>query len=191
MCHSSKWAGCILYCKSFQDYVYTKYSTIGFQILTDILCKRLPEPAEFPYSALFLFMTSTAASCALSVSAAEPYSLNILTQMVPGTGGMRGGIPMATPGLLSAAIKVTDRPVTQQGLSGMKTGMKGKCGVMPAQSLHTFLCLMSGWTHTLHHQRPDLSVSSCPPPASSPPPPSSKGPQRQILDKSYYLGLLR
>lgn len=48
---------------------------------------------------------------------------------------------MAVPGVLSAQIKVTDRPVTQQGLSGMKTGMKG--------------------------------------------------PQRQILDKSYYLGLLR
>lgn len=47
--------------------------------------------------------------------------------MVPGTSGhpgMRGGIP--TPGVLSAPIKVTDRPVTQQGLSGMKTGMKGK-----------------------------------------------------------------
>lgn len=54
---------------------------------------------------------------------------------------MRGGVPISTPGVLSAQIKVTDRPVTQQGLSGMKTGMKG--------------------------------------------------PQRQILDKSYYLGLLR
>ncbi|XP_037389530.1 intraflagellar transport protein 74 homolog isoform X1 [Pygocentrus nattereri] len=64
------------------------------------------------------------------------------TGMVPGTGrpGTRGG-PIATPGVLSAQIKVTDRPVTQQGLSGMKTG--------------------------------------------------GKGPQRQILDKSYYLGLLR
>uniref|UniRef100_A0A665VM08 Intraflagellar transport 74 n=1 Tax=Echeneis naucrates TaxID=173247 RepID=A0A665VM08_ECHNA len=64
--------------------------------------------------------------------------------MVPGTSGhpgTRGGISVATPGVLSAQIKVTDRPVTQQGLSGMKTGMKG--------------------------------------------------PQRQILDKSYYLGLLR
>ncbi|XP_008436706.1 intraflagellar transport protein 74 homolog isoform X3 [Poecilia reticulata] len=62
--------------------------------------------------------------------------------MVPTTSGhpgMRGAIP--SPGVLSAAIKVADRPVTQQGLSGMKTGMKG--------------------------------------------------PQRQILDKSYYLGLLR
>ena len=46
--------------------------------------------------------------------------------MVPGTGrpGTRGG-PIATPGVLSAQIKVADRPVTQQGLSGMKTGMKG------------------------------------------------------------------
>uniref|UniRef100_A0A673ZAM1 Intraflagellar transport 74 n=1 Tax=Salmo trutta TaxID=8032 RepID=A0A673ZAM1_SALTR len=62
--------------------------------------------------------------------------------MVPGTGrpGTRGGA-LGTPGVLSAQIKVADRPVTQQGLSGMKTGMKG--------------------------------------------------PQRQILDKSYYLGLLR
>ncbi|XP_062340812.1 intraflagellar transport protein 74 homolog [Osmerus eperlanus] len=71
-------------------------------------------------------------------------AIRVGTGMVPGTGvrpGTRGG-PIATPGvLLSAQIKVTDRPVTQQGLSGMKTGMKG--------------------------------------------------PQRQILDKSYYLGLLR
>uniref|UniRef100_A0A673AJB1 Intraflagellar transport 74 n=1 Tax=Sphaeramia orbicularis TaxID=375764 RepID=A0A673AJB1_9TELE len=73
-----------------------------------------------------------------------PTAIRVGTGMVPGTGGhsaMRGGIPIATPGVLSAQIKVTDRPVTQQGLSGMKTGMKG--------------------------------------------------PQRQILDKSYYLGLLR
>nr|XP_046226601.1 intraflagellar transport protein 74 homolog [Scatophagus argus]XP_046226602.1 intraflagellar transport protein 74 homolog [Scatophagus argus] len=70
-----------------------------------------------------------------------PTAIRVATGMVPGTSGMRGGIPVATPGILSAPIKVTDRPVTQQGLSGMKTGMKG--------------------------------------------------PQRQILDKSYYLGLLR
>lgn len=52
-----------------------------------------------------------------------------LMQMVPGTSGLpgtRGGIPVAAPGVLSAPIKVTDRPVTQQGLSGMKTGMKGR-----------------------------------------------------------------
>ncbi|KAF5912841.1 hypothetical protein HPG69_007834 [Diceros bicornis minor] len=63
-------------------------------------------------------------------------------QMPPGTArpGSRGG-PIGTGGVLSSQIKVADRPVTQQGLSGMKTGMKG--------------------------------------------------PQRQILDKSYYLGLLR
>ncbi|XP_076139294.1 intraflagellar transport protein 74 homolog [Alosa pseudoharengus] len=69
-------------------------------------------------------------------------AVRVGTGMVPGTGrpGTRGG-PIATPGVLSAQIKVADRPVTQQGLSGMKTGMKG--------------------------------------------------PQRQILDKSYYLGLLR
>ncbi|XP_041823560.1 intraflagellar transport protein 74 homolog [Melanotaenia boesemani] len=71
-----------------------------------------------------------------------PTAIRVATALVPGTSGqpgMRGGIP--NPGVLSAPIKVTDRPVTQQGLSGMKTGMKG--------------------------------------------------PQRQILDKSYYLGLLR
>uniref|UniRef100_A0A3P8VCZ6 Intraflagellar transport 74 n=1 Tax=Cynoglossus semilaevis TaxID=244447 RepID=A0A3P8VCZ6_CYNSE len=73
-----------------------------------------------------------------------PTAIRVATGMVPGTSGhpgMRVGIPIATPGVLSAQIRVTDRPVTQQGLSGMKTGMKG--------------------------------------------------PQRQILDKSYYLGLLR
>ncbi|XP_014849736.1 PREDICTED: intraflagellar transport protein 74 homolog [Poecilia mexicana] len=71
-----------------------------------------------------------------------PTAIRVPTGMVPTTSGhpgMRGAIP--SPGVLSAAIKVADRPVTQQGLSGMKTGMKG--------------------------------------------------PQRQILDKSYYLGLLR
>ncbi|XP_041817473.1 intraflagellar transport protein 74 homolog [Chelmon rostratus] len=73
-----------------------------------------------------------------------PTAIRVATGMVPGTSGhpgMRGGVPITTPGVLSAPIKVTERPVTQQGLSGMKTGMKG--------------------------------------------------PQRQILDKSYYLGLLR
>ncbi|KAI5089138.1 intraflagellar transport protein 74-like [Silurus meridionalis] len=69
-------------------------------------------------------------------------AIRVGTGVVPSTGrpGTRAG-PIATPGVLSAQIKVTDRPVTQQGLSGMKTG--------------------------------------------------GKGPQRQILDKSYYLGLLR
>ncbi|XP_028290795.1 intraflagellar transport protein 74 homolog [Gouania willdenowi] len=67
---------------------------------------------------------------------APPTAIRVGTGMVPGTGshtGMRASLP--------PAIKVTDRPVTQQGLSGMKTAIKG--------------------------------------------------PQRQILDKSYYLGLLR
>ncbi|XP_067295910.1 intraflagellar transport protein 74 homolog isoform X1 [Pseudorasbora parva] len=70
-------------------------------------------------------------------------AIRVGTAAAPGTArpGSRGGLIMATPGVLSAQIKVADRPVTQQGLSGMKTGMKG--------------------------------------------------PQRQILDKSYYLGLLR
>ncbi|NWV39314.1 IFT74 protein, partial [Grantiella picta] len=54
--------------------------------------------------------------------------------------GSRGG--SSTPGgVLSSQIKVADRPVTQQGLSGIKTAVKG--------------------------------------------------PQRQIMDKTYYLGVLR
>lgn len=69
-------------------------------------------------------------------------NIRVATGMPPGTArpGSRGG-PIGTSGVLSSQIKVADRPVTQQGLSGMKTGIKG--------------------------------------------------PQRQILDKSYYLGLLR
>ncbi|OCT97808.1 intraflagellar transport protein 74 homolog [Xenopus laevis] len=71
-----------------------------------------------------------------------PTASRLTTAMVPGSArpGTRGG-PMGTGGVLSAQIKVADRPVTQQGLSGMKTAMKG--------------------------------------------------PQRQIMDKSYFLGLLR
>lgn len=69
-------------------------------------------------------------------------AVRVSTATGPGSArpGSRSG-PGASPGVLSAQIKVADRPVTQQGLSGMKTGIKG--------------------------------------------------PQRQILDKSYYLGLLR
>ncbi|NXU95128.1 IFT74 protein, partial [Xiphorhynchus elegans] len=52
----------------------------------------------------------------------------------------RGGSSTAG-GILASQIKVADRPVTQQGLSGIKTAMKG--------------------------------------------------PQRQIMDKTYYLGMLR
>ncbi len=50
-----------------------------------------------------------------------------MRQTVPGSArpGSRSG-PGASPGVLSAQIKVADRPVTQQGLSGMKTGIKGK-----------------------------------------------------------------
>ncbi|XP_015277900.1 PREDICTED: intraflagellar transport protein 74 homolog, partial [Gekko japonicus] len=51
------------------------------------------------------------------------------------------GVPIGTGVVFSSQIKVADRPVTQQGLSGMKTGMKG--------------------------------------------------PQRQVMDRSYYLGVLR
>ncbi|XP_070257110.1 intraflagellar transport protein 74 homolog isoform X4 [Myotis yumanensis] len=69
-------------------------------------------------------------------------NIRVATGISPGTArpGSRGGL-IGTGGVLSSQIKVADRPVTQQGLSGMKTGIKG--------------------------------------------------PQRQILDKSYYLGLLR
>ncbi|XP_074850151.1 intraflagellar transport protein 74 homolog [Carettochelys insculpta] len=71
-----------------------------------------------------------------------PSAARLGTGMAPGTSrpGTRGGL-ISTGGVLSSQIKVADRPVTQQGLSGMKTGVKG--------------------------------------------------PQRQIMDKSYYLGLLR
>ncbi|NXH30256.1 IFT74 protein, partial [Myiagra hebetior] len=54
--------------------------------------------------------------------------------------GSRSG-SLTPGGVLSSQIKVADRPVTQQGLSGIKTAMKG--------------------------------------------------PQRQIMDKTYYLGVLR
>ncbi|KAM6900489.1 intraflagellar transport protein 74 homolog [Xenentodon cancila] len=77
-----------------------------------------------------------------TVARPPPTAIRVPTGMIPGTsgpGGMRGAI--ASSGVLSAPIKVTDRPVTQQGLSGMKTGFKGS--------------------------------------------------QRKVLDKSYYLGLLR
>ncbi|XP_072904795.1 intraflagellar transport protein 74 homolog isoform X1 [Hemitrygon akajei] len=71
-----------------------------------------------------------------------PTAPRLSTGVSPGTArlGTRGGVVMSG-GVLSAQIKVADRPVTQQGLSGMKTGIKG--------------------------------------------------PHRQILDKSYFLGLLR
>lgn len=70
------------------------------------------------------------------------------SQMAPGTGrpGTRGG-PMASPGVLSAQIKVADRPVTQQGLSGMKTGMKGELSIflkmLYSCEICTLTCLFS------------------------------------------------
>ncbi|KAM7075913.1 intraflagellar transport protein 74 homolog isoform 1-T3 [Ciconia maguari] len=75
-------------------------------------------------------------------SSRTPSATRIGTGMPPSTSrpSSRGG-SSTTGGVLSSQIKVADRPVTQQGLSGMKTAMKG--------------------------------------------------PQRQIMDKTYYLGLLR
>ncbi|XP_074788658.1 intraflagellar transport protein 74 homolog [Athene noctua] len=74
-------------------------------------------------------------------SSRTPSATRIGTGMIPSSRpGSRGGSSTAG-GVLSSQIKVADRPVTQQGLSGMKTAMKG--------------------------------------------------PQRQIMDKTYYLGLLR
>lgn len=89
--------------------------------------------------------------------------------MVPGTSGhpgMRGGIPIATPGVLSAQIKVTDRPVTQQGLSGMKTGMKGNSAVTSADTLYThrfvflrFNVKAAMLKQALYHYKSNLSFS--------------------------------
>ncbi|XP_039589172.1 intraflagellar transport protein 74 homolog isoform X1 [Passer montanus] len=75
-------------------------------------------------------------------SSRTPSAGRIGTAMPPSTArpGSRGG-SLTPGGVLSSQIKVADRPVTQQGLSGIKTAMKG--------------------------------------------------PQRQIMDKTYYLGVLR
>uniref|UniRef100_A0A8V5H616 Uncharacterized protein n=1 Tax=Melopsittacus undulatus TaxID=13146 RepID=A0A8V5H616_MELUD len=77
-----------------------------------------------------------------TTSSRTPSATRIGTGMPPSTSRpvSRGG-PSPTGGVLSSQIKVADRPVTQHGLSGMKTAIKG--------------------------------------------------PQRQIMDKTYYLGLLR
>uniref|UniRef100_A0A493ST46 Intraflagellar transport 74 n=1 Tax=Anas platyrhynchos platyrhynchos TaxID=8840 RepID=A0A493ST46_ANAPP len=58
-------------------------------------------------------------------SSRTPSATRIGTGMPPSTSrpGSRGG-PSTASGILSSQIKVADRPVTQQGLSGMKTGMK-------------------------------------------------------------------
>ncbi|NWT07675.1 IFT74 protein, partial [Vireo altiloquus] len=75
-------------------------------------------------------------------STRTPSAGRIGTAMPPSTArpGSRGG-SLTPGGVLSSQIKVADRPVTQQGLSGIKTAVKG--------------------------------------------------PQRQIMDKTYYLGMLR
>uniref|UniRef100_A0A8D0KWQ5 Intraflagellar transport 74 n=1 Tax=Strix occidentalis caurina TaxID=311401 RepID=A0A8D0KWQ5_STROC len=59
-------------------------------------------------------------------SSRTPSAPRIGTGMSPSTSrpGSRGG-SSTTGGVLSSQIKVADRPVTQQGLSGMKTAMKG------------------------------------------------------------------
>ncbi|XP_014739574.1 PREDICTED: intraflagellar transport protein 74 homolog isoform X1 [Sturnus vulgaris] len=77
-----------------------------------------------------------------SSSSRTPSAGRIGTAMPPSTArpSSRGG-SLTPGGVLSSQIKVADRPVTQQGLSGIKTAMKG--------------------------------------------------PQRQIMDKTYYLGMLR
>uniref|UniRef100_A0A8D0GSH1 Intraflagellar transport 74 n=1 Tax=Sphenodon punctatus TaxID=8508 RepID=A0A8D0GSH1_SPHPU len=63
---------------------------------------------------------------ALNRPSCEDNPRKVLGQMAPGTArpGTRGGT-ITTGGILSSQIKVADRPVTQQGLSGMKTGIKG------------------------------------------------------------------
>ncbi|KAM4640413.1 intraflagellar transport protein 74 homolog isoform 3-T4 [Amazona ochrocephala] len=94
-------------------------------------------PIARPTSRAGIGLTTRPATSSRTASATR-----IGTGMPPSTSrpASRGG-PSATGGVLSSQIKVADRPVTQHGLSGMKTAMKG--------------------------------------------------PQRQIMDKTYYLGLLR
>lgn len=62
--------------------------------------------------------------------------------MPPGTSrpGTRGG-SIGTGVVLSSQIKVADRPVTQQGLSGMKTGMKGILRYESTRTLISFIFL--------------------------------------------------
>lgn len=97
--------------------------------------------------------------------------------MVPGTSGhpgMRG--PIATPGLLSAPIKVADRPVTQQGLSGMKTGMKGKFDVT---SDHFDI---SRHCHNKHYNMPIIHLTCV---NFSPPPVFLFQPQKDLRDRFW------
>ncbi|XP_071436953.1 intraflagellar transport protein 74 homolog isoform X2 [Pithys albifrons albifrons] len=94
-------------------------------------------PVPRPSSRAGIGLTSRPAS-----SSRTPSATRIGTAMPPSTArpGSRGG-SSTTGGVLSSQIKIADRPVTQQGLSGIKTAVKG--------------------------------------------------PQRQIMDKTYYLGVLR
>ncbi|XP_061873792.1 intraflagellar transport protein 74 homolog isoform X2 [Colius striatus] len=94
-------------------------------------------PVPRPSSRAGVGLTARPTSSSRTLSATR-----IGTAVPPGTSrpGSRGG-SLSAGGVLSSQIKVADRPVTQQGLSGMKTAMKG--------------------------------------------------PQRQIMDKTYYMGLLR
>ncbi len=111
--------------------------------------------------------------------------------MVPGTSGhpgLRSGIPIATPVVLSAQIKVTDRPVTQQGLSGMKTGMKGLKWHEPL--LFTLIDRFYGLLGqtlcaTVSHVKTDITSSKVSPLSFSPPPPSFFLPQKVLRDRFW------
>ncbi|XP_070563843.1 intraflagellar transport protein 74 homolog [Ptychodera flava] len=56
----------------------------------------------------------------------------------PGTArpGTRGGAAAAAGGVLDARINISDRPMTQQGLGGMKTGPKGPSRIVRDESYY-------------------------------------------------------
>uniref|UniRef100_A0AAA9SIR5 Intraflagellar transport 74 n=1 Tax=Bos taurus TaxID=9913 RepID=A0AAA9SIR5_BOVIN len=111
-------------------------------------------------------------------------NIRVATGMPPGTArpGSRGG-PIGTGGVLSSQIKVADRPVTQQGLSGMKTGMKEENGnPLQCSCLENPRDGRAWWAAVYGVAQSWTRLKRLS---------SSSSPQRQILDKSYYLGLLR